>query len=543
MSSSKIRVYKHIDERCPSYQDAIVCQSNLVRNGIFSWKESIGYKFSYSYQGLQGMLTVIDYDIPTSTFTIKFDEYEGLYSIGLKAFKKCGFINIFAIHYYKFKLGDIVSNKKILNVQYNPSARCIQYLCECVYDGNIYWANESNLLTNAGLCRVCQNRQVIIGVNDVATTDPWMIPYFPNGITEAQQYTSGSVQSIQLQCPDCGRLKTTTLSNLKRQHKLHCVCASSVSFPERFVGSLLDSLHINYIHQCGNKILPWIEENRFYDFYLPDYSMIIETHGKQHYEAVTTWHHILSFEERQHIDETKRQMAIQNGIRHYIIIDCRKSSAQWIKQNILASALPIVLNFTNDNVDWHHVEECSIANLPRQVCQYKNDHPMALMSEVASKFHIDPNTVRIYWNQGHRLGWCHNNSRENRWIGSFHRNTHYEINGHLFYNVEDITHRSLEILGEQVRGGSIAQFVRNGYEGKLFKGKYKVRPLSHAEYVLSHPIYPEYVSQHTIDALYQSYLNAESKEENNELFDVSTFKQIKNISEPMCEELATPLSV
>lgn len=64
-----------------------------------------------------------------------------------------------------------------------------------------------------------------------------------------------------------------------------------------------------------------------------------------------------------------------------------------------------------------------------------------------------------------------------------------------------------------------------------------------AEYVLSHPIYPEYVSQHTIDALYQSYLNAESKEESNELFDVSTFKQIKNILEPMCEELATPLSV
>ena len=54
------------------------------------------------------------------------------------------------------------------------------YECKCIKCGyNHFWKTEYELNTEYG-CPVCTGRKVKKGINDIATTSPWMIEYFIN---------------------------------------------------------------------------------------------------------------------------------------------------------------------------------------------------------------------------------------------------------------------------------------------------------------------------------------------------------------------------
>ena len=46
-----------------------------------------------------------------------------------------------------------------------------------------------------------------------------------------------------------------------------------------------------------------------------------------------------TLEEEQENDELKKSLAIKNGIKDYLVIDCRESEMEFIKSNILKSQL------------------------------------------------------------------------------------------------------------------------------------------------------------------------------------------------------------
>lgn len=48
---------------------------------------------------------------------------------------------------------------------------------------------------------------MIEGVNDITTTDPWMIPFFINKELAKEYYHGNRKDKINLVCPDCGRIK------------------------------------------------------------------------------------------------------------------------------------------------------------------------------------------------------------------------------------------------------------------------------------------------------------------------------------------------
>ena len=56
-------------------------------------------------------------------------------------------------------------------------------------------------------CACCNNKIVIKGINDISTTASWMIPYFPGKEQEASLYTAGSMQKLNFQCPNCGKIR------------------------------------------------------------------------------------------------------------------------------------------------------------------------------------------------------------------------------------------------------------------------------------------------------------------------------------------------
>ena len=51
------------------------------------------------------------------------------------------------------------------------------------------------------------------------------------------------------------------------------------------------------------------------DFYLPDYNLVVEYDGKQHFEANEMFGGEEGFEERQKMDELKDQLCEEHGIK------------------------------------------------------------------------------------------------------------------------------------------------------------------------------------------------------------------------------------
>ena len=78
-------------------------------------------------------------------------------------------------------------------------------------------------------------------------------------------------------------------------------------------------------------MFPWSKASdgmgvRRYDFYVPSLNAIIEVHGAQHYEQGFDSIGGRSFEEERANDILKEKLAIDNGIKHYIVINALSSS-------------------------------------------------------------------------------------------------------------------------------------------------------------------------------------------------------------------------
>lgn len=86
-------------------------------------------------------------------------------------------------------------------------------------------------------------------------------------------------KKVLIGCPKHGLFKQIPGDHLNGHGCSKCKSSKG----EQFIASILDKHNINYIHQYK---LP-IDKCRFsYDFCLPDYNLLIEFHGKQHFHPI-----------------------------------------------------------------------------------------------------------------------------------------------------------------------------------------------------------------------------------------------------------------
>ena len=108
------------------------------------------------------------------------------------------------------------------------------------------------------------------------------------------------------------------------------------SHGERFIRNYLDKNNIKYIPQKRFKDL---NDNKplSYDFYLPDYNMLIEYQGKQHYEECSYFGGKEKFKNQQYHDKLKREYAKKNHYRllelHYSL-DSQDKVDKYLKRRI-----------------------------------------------------------------------------------------------------------------------------------------------------------------------------------------------------------------
>ena len=247
--------------------------------------------------------------------------------------------------------------------------------------------------------------------NSISNTNPELMVYLVNK-EDGIKNSRGSKNKIPMTCPNCGNKKNMSINDLRRQGFGCNKCSDHLSYSEKFLGNFLEQvLDKNFITQLSKSIFKWCRDRR-YDFYIDNIKCIVEAHGSQHYEEgfSRTFKNARTLKEERENDKYKENLAIENGIINYIIIDCRFSELEWIKENILNSQLPNLLNFKEEDIDWLKAHEAGCKSLVKIVCDMWNKSNKIL--DIAREIKVSETTVRRYLKKGSKIGLCEYNPQQ-----------------------------------------------------------------------------------------------------------------------------------
>jgi DNA-directed RNA polymerase subunit M/transcription elongation factor TFIIS len=254
--------------------------------------------------------------------------------------------------------------------------------------------------------------------NCVATTHPEFAKLFWNE-EDTKIYKYGSTKRVDFKCPKCNSRIRNKCINTVHGNGVGCPCRDGISYPQKFMNSVLSQLKVNFETE---KTFDWCKNikannsvlngRKFYDFYLSELNIIIETHGQQHSIKGFNNEGARTLEEEQENDELKERLAIENGIKeeNYIIIDCRYSEMEFIKSNILKSELNNLFDLSQ--IDWLKCHEFSCNSLVKEVCDLWNKgYGIGDIYEIKN---IHRSTVRRYLVKGMEMNLCKYNVEEGR---------------------------------------------------------------------------------------------------------------------------------
>ena len=269
------------------------------------------------------------------------------------------------------------------------------------------WIEEGSLLKGQG-CSCCAGKTAVLGINTIWDTDRWLCSL---GVSEedAKTHTKSSGKKVIATCPNCGKQKEMRVVTLYK-YGLGCICGDGFKYPEKFMISVLEQLGVEYVFQLTKTTFDWCGKYK-YDFYIPSLNAIIETHGGQHYEDCT-WS---KAEDVQENDRIKYELALQNGIKDgdYIVIDCRYSDKEWVKNNILSSKLNELFDLKK-RINWNECEEFALkSNTIKEVCEYwSRKEDWKTTKTLVEIFGLSRDTIIDYLKKGAELGWCEYDAKE-----------------------------------------------------------------------------------------------------------------------------------
>lgn len=350
----------------------------------------------------------------------------------------------------------------------NRDTNACYYKCKCLIDGYEFEIQESYLNSGAG-CPLCGKNTVIPGLRSLYDFFPEVVKYlkFPE---QAKEYLPYSTKRIMCKCPNCGAEKPLIISYLA-QHGFACtVCSDNISYPNKFIREMLNQLDIDYVPE---KVFDWSEKKQ-YDQYVECHNMIIENHGKQHYEEVEG-SVFGTLAEQQENDKIKYNLAINNGVSKYIALDCRLSEADWIKKSVMESELPVLLNFTEDDVDWEKCDVAAQSNAEmKKICEaYKTNKNI---SALADEFKHSHRFVRKTLELGAKCGYCDyekNNNEKNGMLikGQSKKKPIYCITDDIYFMDQHYCEIYYKCIGLDYKGEKINKNINKSkpYKGKHFE--------------------------------------------------------------------------
>lgn len=264
-----------------------------------------------------------------------------------KGCSKCTKNKTFKVEKIIKQFREIHGNKydysKIIYVNGNEKVEIV-----CPIHGS-FWQTPKQHKRGRG-CSICAKQAI-------KNTHPHLLCYLKN--KKDENLSKCACKKIRCICPDCGHEKDIWLKNFTARGFICSRCSDGISIPEKFMINLLMRLDIKFETQYNSS---WSNSKR-YDFYLPKYNMIIETHGEQHYRQSPRGR---SLQEEQENDKYKKELALKNGIENYIVVDCKYSTLEWLKKNCIKE---LSLYFDLSTVDWESVWKKSQKNILKKSLQ------------------------------------------------------------------------------------------------------------------------------------------------------------------------------
>jgi len=298
------------------------------------------------------------------------------------------------------EVANLTNNQvELISEHYNNTIKDTFHCKRCGQD----FKRRMQSFLNHPSCPVCNSRTCIVGINDMWTTDPdiaSMLLYPDDGLN----YTiCHGYQNLNWLC-ECGNIINQKIHEVKT-FGLRCPkCGDGISFGNKFMFSFLSQLQIEFENE---KTFEWSLGKR-YDFYIPSLNCIIEMQGSQHYKDSSFGIHGHTYEEEHANDVFKENLARENGIINYILIDSVTSTLKHISNSIRNSELKDILEI--NNVDWNSCGMFAKRSIVPEVCQMWNNGKK--FSEIRKKFKIANATIRHYLQYGNEIGLCEFNRKE-----------------------------------------------------------------------------------------------------------------------------------
>ena len=398
--------------------DYIVDTSEIKKDscGRCQWLKSIGSNIYITYNNENFTLNIYNAfkDKKQTKIDIVFDDQHYIMQPSRDLYST--FKNILKNKYsqvnYKYSIGDTINNIEIINRIYNKmnyGNKMKWYECKCIKCGyNHFWKTEYELNTEYG-CPVCTGRKVKKGINDIATTSPWMIEYFINK-DDAYKYTCNSNKKLYMKCPFCGRKSDNKIiiNNLHKRKGFQCICSDGISYPNKFIYKFVEQLNVeNIIREYSPDWLGLRKFDIYFEFENKKYVIEMDGglgHGRIKYAS----------KDKDEIglktDREKDILAKQHNI-HVIRLDAQKSELEYLKYNIEKSILSKTFNLSE--IDWINCEKFARSNLIKTICdEYESD--IFISHEILSKkYNLSCRTIINYINIGRKIGWISSNQKDN----------------------------------------------------------------------------------------------------------------------------------
>lgn len=305
-------------------------------------------------------------------------------------------------NYFKNEVNNLVGKEFTVNGEYISSQTKIlitHNICN-----NSFMIVPNNFLKRH-TCPICSNKIVVQGYNDMLTTNPKLAMLTLNE-NDRIKYTENSGEKIDWRCPECGEIiKNKQIKNINYEGLSCPKCSDGISFPEKFMYSVLQQLNIDFEYQ---KTINFNSKFK-YDFYIPSINCIIETHGLQHYKEFKRGR---SLQEEQNNDKNKEIFAKENKISNYIVIDCSCSELEYIKNSIINSNLPKLLNFIENDINWNKCCQDSLKSLVKVACDLFNKKLNVI--EISKILKLSDSTIRHYLHKGNKIQLCKYNGRNTK---------------------------------------------------------------------------------------------------------------------------------
>lgn len=371
--------------------------------GRISWKNSVGIKADFFYYNERHTIEILGYEsIKGGSLKVKIDNMSSEV-IKIQKLKHLNFDKLFYKPEYRYEIGDTINNVLILDrmfIDYNNNGHKSKYYkCKCLIDGYEYVVKEYRLERSVG-CPVCSGNRVLVGYNDLATTDPYVVDFLLDK-EDAYKYTRGSHKCVWAICPFCGYKKFVKVEDLVYNEGFLCPrCSDGFSYPNKFAFNVFSQLHEQYISYDSEYSPDWAGRMR-YD------NHIILNNGKEIIVEMDGGFHYNDYGKRSaQNDKIKDDLAKEHGI-DVIRINCFYNQVlnrfNLIKENFIKG---LKQYFDLSNIDWNYANNAGTSNRIIEVVNYYNDNPFASKQEIANHFNLSPITIRNYLVSGEELGLC-----------------------------------------------------------------------------------------------------------------------------------------